>query len=69
MNDQAFTLLMKELEEIKTQNRDTHALLQQHISEDMRAHRVVERHSVYFSILGLGVPAALAYVSKKLGIV
>lgn len=68
MNEQAFALLMAELAEIKTQNRDTHELLQTHISEDMNAHRVVERHSVYFSLLGLGIPTALAYITKKLGL-
>jgi hypothetical protein len=68
MNDQAFALLMAELAEIKTQNRATHELLEKHITEDMKAHRVVERHSVYFSLLGLGVPTVLAYITKKLGL-
>lgn len=79
MNDQTFDLLMVHLKEIKEQNvtqirllekqnEQQLALITAHISEDQKVHRVVDRHSIYFSLFSLGVPTVIAYISKKLGL-
>lgn len=71
-------LLLEYLETIKEQNatqirmmekqsENQDRLIQAHIAEDKKVHQVVDRHSVYFSILSLGIPVATAYVAKKLG--
>lgn len=79
MNDQTFDLLMVHLKEIKEQNvtqirllekqnEQQLALITAHIVEDQKVHRVVDRHSIYFSFFSLGVPTVIAYISKKLGL-
>lgn len=79
MNDQAFQLLRDDLAEIKSQNTAQLALMQSqniallerladHEREDRKVHRVVDRHSVYFSFFSLGIPTAVAYITKKLGL-
>lgn len=64
------------------QNRQTHALLadqrkeMSEIRQDLKAHykadekiaRLVERHSLYFSIAGLGLPLGLSWLAVKLGL-
>ena len=67
MDNQTFQLLLTHLEEIKDQNKAQLELMNAHIKDDGKVHKVVERHSVYFSIMSLGIPGIVAYFSKKLG--
>ncbi len=68
MDDQTFTLLMDKLKTIEQQNQTQLELMQAHIKEDNKVHRVVDRHSVYFSFFSVGIPAGLSYLGKKLGV-
>lgn len=67
MNDQAWELLLKQLARIEKQNDDQLALLNTHIKDDAKVKETVERHSVYFSLMGLGIPALGAMIAKKFG--
>lgn len=67
MNEQAWELLMKQLDRIEDQNVRQLDLLNAHIADDSKVKKTVERHSVYFSLLGLGVPGILGVIAKKLG--
>ena len=67
MNDQSFQLLMSRFDTIEKQNDDQLKALRTHVEADDKVHIVVERHSTYFGLLGLGIPAATAYIANKLG--
>jgi hypothetical protein len=60
-------LLLARLTRIEKQNDEQLDYLRIHIEQDNAVHRVVDRHSVYFSIFSLGIPTGLAYLAKKLG--
>lgn len=69
MEEQVFSLLTDRLIRIEKQNDEQLALMRAHIEKDEKVHRVVDRHSVYFSIFSLGIPALVGYVSKKVGLI
>jgi len=52
MNDQAFDLLLKQLDRIEKQNADQLDLMQHHIKEDYDAHEILHRHERYFAHAG-----------------
>jgi len=68
INAQTFELLMKRFDTLEQQNHEQLVLLGKHVEEDSKVHTVVERHSTYFSILSLGIPAGIAYALSKMGI-
>ncbi|MGH9910323.1 MAG: hypothetical protein ACRD32_06745 [Nitrososphaerales archaeon] len=68
MDEQAFALLLSRFDTIEEQNRLQLELMQEHIKIDNKVHRVVERHSAYFRMIGLGVPAVTGWIAYKLGI-
>lgn len=68
MDSDTWALLLKQLDRIEKQNDDQLSLLHKHLDDDEKVHKVVERHSVYFSILGLGIPSLVALLAKKFGI-
>jgi hypothetical protein len=73
---QAFELLMARFDHLERQN-DTQILLlakqneiqtvliNQHIEVDAKVHKVVERHSTYFSLGALGIPVIGSYIANK----
>lgn len=67
MNGQEHDILIMYLKRIEKQNDDQLALLHAHIKDDGKVKETVQRHSMYFSALGLGLPALGAAIAKKLG--
>lgn len=67
LDDQTWDLLMKQLNRIEKQNDDQLELLNRHIVDDSKVKAVVERHSVYFSAMIFGLPAAIGMFLKKMG--
>lgn len=67
MDDQVFELLMKRFDTLEEQGLKTQSLLAKHVDDDEKVHRTVERHAIYWSILLLGIPSTMTYVSKKMG--
>lgn len=67
MNEQEREMLFLYLKRIEKQNDDQLSLLHAHIKDDGKVKETVQRHSVYFSLLGLGLPALGAAIAKKLG--
>jgi hypothetical protein len=68
MDDITANLIRDRLARIEQQNDEQLALLNRHIELDEAAHKVLERHSTYFRILGFGAPAIVGYIATKLGI-
>lgn len=68
MNPEVFELFRDRFDNIEKQNNEQLQLLRKHIEEDNKTHKVVERHTIYFQIFTLGIPVAIAYISKKLGL-
>lgn len=67
MDDQIFEMLMKRFDTLEDQNKSQTAMLTIHAAKSEKVHKTVERHSAYFSILGLGVTPLLGWVAYKLG--
>jgi hypothetical protein len=67
MDPQAFALLMARFDTIEEQNKQQLDLIGKHITDDAKVHKVVERHTTYFKLLGFGIPAATSYIATKLG--
>jgi helix-turn-helix protein len=65
--DQNFKFLMSRFDRIEHQNDEQLTLLRQHIEVDAVVHKVVERHSTYFSVLALGIPVGITALMHKLG--
>lgn len=68
LTDQVFTLLMQRFDKLDAQNKELKELIKAHAEEDAKIHKIVERHSVYFSALLLGLPTALSYLAVKAGL-
>lgn len=66
-SQQNFQLLMARFDRIEHQNDEQLRLLSAHIQEDEAVHKVVERHSTYFSIFALGIPVGVAAIMHKMG--
>lgn len=58
--DQVFELLMTRFDTLED-------LLKTHIKQAEPIHKTVEKHSVYWNLVFLGVPGALGWVWVKLG--
>jgi len=67
LTDQNFQFLMSRLDRIEAQNDQQLKLLGKHVEADDKVHKVVERHSTYFSVLALGIPVGIAAFMNKLG--
>lgn len=68
MDNDTLTLIRDRLSRIEAQNDEQLALLRDHIEIDAKAHAVVERHSTYFSVLGITIPVIVTYIATKLGL-
>jgi hypothetical protein len=68
MDPQTFTLLMARFDTIEAQNKQQLELMSDHITEDSKVHKVVERHTSYFKLLSLGLAPTAAYLATKLGL-
>ncbi|MGL5935951.1 MAG: hypothetical protein ACRCZI_10060 [Cetobacterium sp.] len=68
MDELTQTLLMTALEDIKKQNQAQIDLLHAHMKDDSAVKAVVERHSTYFKLIGVGLMPVVAYVASKLGL-
>jgi hypothetical protein len=68
MDDQVFDLLMKRFDTLEAQNKTQLDLMQTHIEIDDKAHKILERHSAYFSVMSAGSIPILGWIAYKLGI-
>ena len=68
MDNQVFSLLMARFDTLEAQNNAQIQLIQAHVEADEQVHKVVERHSAYFKLVGLGVPTFLGWIAYKLGL-
>lgn len=70
MDDQAFDLLMLELKDLKKGQGELRELMEEHNKLDMTVHKIVDRHSTYFSIISpfalASVAVVVAWVKEKL---
>jgi hypothetical protein len=76
MSGQSFQLLLARFDTIEQQNAAQLLLMQtqnnsylkalsDHIVADSLVHKIVERHTTYFSIGALGIPAIGSYLANK----
>jgi len=68
MDEQVFDLLMKRFDTLEEQNKAQLTLMTGHIEKDESVHRIVERHSAYFSVVSAGSIPLLGWLAYKLGI-
>lgn len=68
MDQETFNLFRDRFDAIEEQNRDQLTLLREHIKESDQMSKVVERHSAYFGLVGLGATPFIGWLAYKLGI-
>lgn len=68
MEQNVFELFRDRFDAIEQQNADQLTLLREHIKESDAVSKVVERHSAYFGLMGLGMTPIIGWVAYKLGI-
>lgn len=62
-----FEFLMKRFDRIEKQNDDQLKLMKDHTQSFSELTKVVERHSAYFGLAGLGLAPLVGWVAYKLG--
>jgi hypothetical protein len=67
MNEQLFTLLQTQHAETMSRFDKIEAAYADHEKEDRAAHKMIERHTMYFNIAFLGLPVLFGTLAKKFG--